>query len=324
MNGPSAMERRCAPQSRHVPVLLKEAVGFLRCRAGGRYVDATVGGGGYAEAILEASAPDGLLLGLDWDQAAVDRVRSRLAPYGPRVFLVWASFDGLSDVLQWHGWSSVDGIVADLGVSSDQLDDPRRGLSFLEDGPLDMRMNRAQGVTAAQLVNTMPEEELAWLIRSLGEERFARRIAAAICARRRIRPFTTTTDLAQVVAAAVPKSADTRRLHPATRTFLALRLAVNRELEVLERFLGSALQWLKPEGRLVVVSFHSLEDRIVKRCFQSWAASCRCPRDVPVCRCEGRPLAKVLTRKPVRPQAEEVARNPRARSARLRVVEKLS
>ncbi|MGQ9483572.1 MAG: 16S rRNA (cytosine(1402)-N(4))-methyltransferase RsmH [Desulfosoma sp.] len=313
-----------APFSRHCSVLLKEAVGFLNCRPGGRYVDATVGGGGYAEAILEASAPDGLLLGLDWDQSAVDRVRSRLAAYGSRALIVWASFDGLADVLQWHGWSAVDGIVADLGVSSDQLDDPQRGLSFLQEGPLDMRMNPAEGITAAHLVNTMPEEELANLIWTLGEERYARCVAAAICLRRRIRPFETTTDLAQVVAAAVPKSADTRRLHSATRTFLALRLAVNRELEVLERFLGSALQFLKPGGRFVVVSFHSLEDRMVKRSFQEWAKSCRCPRDVPVCRCEGRPLVKLLTRKPIRPQADEVAGNPRARSARLRAVEKLT
>ncbi len=303
---------------------MKEAVGFLRCRPGGRYVDATVGGGGYAEAILQASAPDGLLLGLDWDQEAVDRVRRRLAPYGRRAIIERASFDALADLLAWHGWPAVDGIVADLGVSSDQLDDPRRGLSFLEEGLLDMRLDQRQPVTAAQLVNTLPEDDLASLIRDLGEERFARRIAAAVAARRRERPFETTTDLAQVVAAVVPQSADTRRIHAATRTFLALRLAVNRELEVLERFLDSVLGLLKPEGRLVVVTFHSLEDRLVKRAFQRWAQSCRCPAHIPVCRCEGRPLARLLTRKPIRPGDEETARNPRARSAKLRAIEKLS
>ncbi len=317
------MKPTCPSSSRHAPVLLKEAIGLLRCRPGGRYVDATVGGGSYAEAILEASAPDGLLLGVDWDREAVDRVRSRLASYGSRAILEWSPFDKLLDVLTWHGWPAVDGLVADLGMSSDQLDDLQRGFSFFQEGPLDMRMNRAEGITAAHLVNTLPEEDLARLIRDLGEERFARRIAATVCARRQVRPFETTTDLAEVVAAVVPKSADTRRLHPATRTFLALRMAVNRELEVLERFLNAALPMLKPGGRFVVVSFHSLEDRLVKRFFQEWAKSCRCPRDVPLCRCEGRPLVKLVTRKPIRPQAEEVARNPRARSARLRAVEKL-
>lgn len=312
------------PASRHRPVLMKEAVGFLRCRSGGRYVDVTVGGGGYAEAILQASAPDGLLLGVDWDQEAVDRARRRLSVYGNRVILERAPFDAVPDLLAWHGWRAVDGIVADLGVSSDQLDDPERGLSFLEEGPLDMRLDRTQPVTAAHLVNTLPEEELASLIRRLGEERFARRIAAAIGGRRRERPFETTTDLARVVSAVVPQSADTRRIHPATRTFLALRLAVNRELEVLERFLDRALTLLKPGGRLVVVTFHSLEDRLVKKAFQQWAKSCRCPAHVPICRCEGRPLARSLTRKPVRPGDEELAENPRARSAKLRAVEKLS
>ncbi len=312
------------PASCHCPVLLKEAVGFLGCRSGGRYVDATVGGGGYAEAILEASAPDGLLFGVDWDQEAVDRVRRRLAAYGSRAIIERASFDALPDLLAWYGWSAVDGIVADLGVSSDQLDDPGRGLSFLEEGPLDMRLDRTQPVTAAHLVNTLAEEELASLIRRLGEERFARRIAAAIGARRRERPFVTTKDLAHAVAAVVPQSADTRRIHPATRTFLALRLAVNRELEALERFLGSVLGLLKPGGRLVVVTFHSLEDRLVKSAFQQWAKSCRCPAQVPICRCEGRPLVRILSRKPIRPSGEELAANPRARSAKLRAVEKLS
>lgn len=311
------------PASCHCPVLMKEAVAFLRCRSGGRYVDATVGGGGYAEAILRASAPEGLLLALDWDQEAVDRVRHRLAAYGSRAIIERASFDALPDVLAWYGWNTVDGIVADLGVSSDQLEDPGRGLSFLEEGPLDMRLDRTQAVTAAHLVNTLPEEDLASLIRQLGEERFARKIAAAVGARRRERPFQTTTDLAHVVAAVVPPSADTRRIHPATRTFLALRLAVNRELEVLERFLGSVLGLLKPGGRLVMVTFHSLEDRLVKRAFQQWAKSCRCPGHVPICRCEGRPLARLLTRKPIRPTDEELARNPRARSAKLRALEKL-
>lgn len=315
-------ETRLLP-SRHHPVLLKEAVDFLRCRSGGRYVDATLGGGGYAEAILEASAPEGLLLGIDWDPEAVERVRTRLAMYGSRAIIERASFQALPDLLAWYGWPEVDGVVADLGVSSDQLEDSGRGLSFLEEGPLDMRLDVSIPVTAADLVNGLPEEDLARLLRELGEEHYARRIAAAICERRLTRPFRTTTELAEVVASVVPKSPDTRRIHPATRTFLALRLAVNRELEALEGLLSSVLKVLKPGGRFVVVSFHSLEDRLVKRAFHQWSKRCRCPVGIPVCRCEGRPLVKLLTRKPIRPGADEVDRNPRARSAKLRAVEKV-
>lgn len=315
------MERRSTLQ--HRPVLMREAVRLLACRPGGRYVDATLGGGGYAEAILEATSPDGRLLGLDWDEAAVARAKERLSAYGDRFLAECAPFDRLPDILAWIGWEGVDGIVLDLGVSSIQLDDASRGLSFQQDGPLDMRLDSSLTVTAADLVNQLPEEELAALIAEYGEERYSRRIARAIAERRREEPFRRTAELASLIESVVPRTADTRRIHPATRTFLALRLAVNRELEVLQGFLDKALDLLSVGGRLAVVTFHSLEDRLVKRALKAWSRACRCPVDLPVCRCEGRPLARLLTRKAVKPSAQEVQENPRARSARLRAVERL-
>ncbi|GLI35992.1 16S rRNA (cytosine(1402)-N(4))-methyltransferase RsmH [Desulforhabdus amnigena] len=306
----------------HVPVMLKEVMDVLNCRAGGVYVDGTVGGGGYARAILEASAPDGILLALDWDSDAIDRVRGRLASYGNRLILEKASFADLPDVLRRLGFGPVDGVVVDLGVSSFQLDDPARGFSFQQNGPLDMRMDRNLPRTAADLVNELSESELADLIFHFGEERWSRRIARAIVMRRKESRFASTGELAQLVAAVVPKSKDTGRIHPATRTFQALRLAVNRELETLRRFLSNVLDVVKPGGRVCVVSFHSLEDRIVKEYFREWAKSCRCPLNVVPCRCEGRPLVKILTRKVQRPGLEEMETNPRARSARLRALEK--
>lgn len=306
----------------HVPVMLKEVMDVLNCRAGGVYVDGTVGGGGYARAILEASAPDGILLALDWDSDAIDRVRGRLASYGNRLILEKASFADLPDVLRRLGFGPVDGVVVDLGVSSFQLDDPTRGFSFQQNGPLDMRMDRNLPRTAADLVNELSESELADLIFHFGEERWSRRIARAIVMRRKESRFASTGELAQLVAAVVPKSKDTGRIHPATRTFQALRLAVNRELETLRRFLSNVLDVVKPGGRVCVVSFHSLEDRIVKEYFREWAKSCRCPLNVVPCRCEGRPLVKILTRKVQRPGLEEMETNPRARSARLRALEK--
>lgn len=309
-------------ETRHVPVLRDEVLEALACTAGKRYVDGTIGGGGYAEAILEASGPDGLLLGLDWDEDALKRAARRLSRFSGRFFLERGSYDNLSAFLKSRGWERVDGIVLDLGVSSDQVEDADRGFSFAWDGPLDMRMDRGNPVTAADLVNRLPEHELADVIRTLGEERWARRIARAIAARRADRPFSRTLELAALVAAVVPKTADSRRIHPATRTFLALRLAVNRELQVLERFLQSALDLLNPGGRLAVVTFHSLEDRLVKRAFQEWAKPCRCPPEAPKCTCGGQAWVRLLPRKGVRPSEQEVAANPRARSARLRALER--
>ncbi len=295
---------------------------FLGCRAGGVYVDGTVGGGGYAEAILQASAPDGVLIGLDCDAEAITRVQNRLLSYRNRLFLAKANFADLPHILGKLGLGPVDGIVVDLGVSSFQVTDSSRGFSFMSEGPLDMRMDRDLPQTAAGLVNTLSEQDLARLIRHLGEERWAFRIARALVSRRQVRPFATTLELAKEVEKAVPKTRDSFRIHPATRTFQALRLAVNRELDSLEAFLDRVLDFMKPGGRLCAVAFHSLEDRIIKKRFREWSKSCVCAPMVPRCQCTGRPLVQLLTRKAVRPGPGEIERNPSSRSARLRAVAK--
>jgi len=312
-----------AAASKHVPVMLDEALEMLGCRSGGRYVDGTLGGGGYAEAILRASAPDGLLIGVDWDADAIERAGERLSAFKDRLILKRASFAELPQVLGELEMIPVDGVVADLGVSSFHLDQPERGFSFARQGPLDMRMDRGLDLTAADLVNSLAEKDLADIIFKLGEERWSRRIARAIVTRRKEKAFSETVELAELIRGVVPKTKDSARIHPATRTFQALRLAVNGELEALEAFLSRALDVLRPGGRLCVVSFHSLEDRLVKVKFRDWARSCRCPKDVLVCRCEGQPLVRLLTKKAMQPGEQELEANPRARSARLRAVEKL-
>lgn len=310
----------------HVPVMRDEVLDLLACRPGGFYVDGTAGGGGYAEAILQRAEPDGILLALDWDADAIARVRERLQSYQPRVLLEKSSFADLPFVLERLGFGleTVDGVVIDLGVSSFQLEDPERGFSFLHDGPLDMRMDRSLNQTASDLVNTLPESELADLIFQLGEEKWSRRIAKAIVSRRTLRPILRTAELATLVVDVVPKTKDSRRIHPATRTFQALRMAVNKDLESLESFLSRVLDVLKPGGRLCIVAFHSLEDRLVKTTFRQWAKSCRCSQDLWTCECEGQPRVRLLTKKPLRPAETEVETNPRARSARLRAIEKIN
>ncbi len=311
------------PDGKHLPVMLGPVIELLNCRPDGVYVDCTIGGGGYVQAIIERSAPGGVVLGLDWDWEAIERVRERLGGYTGRIILERANFADIRQALRSHGFEFADGIVADLGVSSYQLQDPARGFSFMQEGPLDMRMNRDLPTTAADLVNRLPERELADLIYRYGEERRSRRIARMIVEHRKGHPFTTTRELSELVRRAVPASRDSARIHPATRTFQALRIAVNGELESLERLLPEALRVLRPGGRVCIVAFHSLEDRIVKETFRNWARSCRCPRERAACACEGRPLVRMVTRKALRPSPEEVERNPRARSARLRSVEKL-
>ncbi len=305
--------------TRHVPVMVREVLHYLRPRPGGTYIDATVGGGGHAEAILQASAPDGRLLGLDADPGAIERSHRRLHRFGHRVTLVHAHFDQLEDIATRTGFTPADGVLMDLGISSDQLEEGGRGFSFLRPGPLDMRMDPSLPRTAADLVNSLPEAELARIIRTYGEERYARRIARAIVQHR---PLRTTTELADLIAQVVPRRPG-QRLHPATRTFQALRIAVNDELAALERALPQAIRVLRPGGRLVVITFHSLEDRIVKHFFRREAQDCLCPPRQPVCTCGHKAQIRVLTRKPVVPSPEEVARNPRARSAKLRAAEKL-
>jgi 16S rRNA (cytosine1402-N4)-methyltransferase len=306
----------------HRPVLLQETIAALNCRPGGCRVDGTVGAGGHAEAILRATGPDGRLLGCDRDAAILEHARRRLTPFGDRVILRKGDYRRLTRLLDDLSWQRVDGILLDLGVSSLQFDDPARGFAFQHDGPLDMRMDRDQPTTAADLVNRMPQAELTSILTRFGEEPAARRIAGALVRARKNAPIATTTRLAEIVARAAGPQRN-RRVHPATRTFQALRIAVNDELSGLGSGLEAAAGRLAARGRLAVIAFHSLEDRIVKRTFHALSHRCRCPRDLPVCGC-GRPdLVRLVTPRPIRPAEEEIRHNPRSRSARLRVVERL-
>jgi 16S rRNA (cytosine1402-N4)-methyltransferase len=301
----------------HIPVLYDEVLDGLQVRPGQRYIDATVGSGGHAVGILRASAEDGQLLGLDADPEAVSFAREVLRPFGDRVVLQAANFRHLRQVSVALGFASVDGILMDLGLSSRQLADGQRGFSFSHDGPLDMRLDRSQGETAEDLVNQLPVSELAGLLWDFGEERYARRIAQAIVA---ARPIVSTTQLADLISSTVGRR---ERIHPATRTFQALRIAVNEELDTLARALPQARDLLRSGGRMAVIAFHSLEDRLVKRFYQAEARDCICPPEMPVCVCEHQATLRVVTRKAIRPSAGEVAINPQSRSARLRIAERL-
>lgn len=291
----------------HQPVLVREVIAGLEPTRGDVVVDGTVGAGGHAEAILPRILPGGRLIGIDQDAEAIARARARLAPFAEAVTLVQANARELQTTLDQLGVAQADRLLFDLGLSSDQLDEAGRGFSFLQEGPLDMRMDRRQPATAGQLVNRLPERELAMIIQRFGEERHARRIARSIVRARQRRPIRTTIELSRVVAEASPWPR--ARLHPATRTFQALRIAVNHELESLEAALPQAVERLRPGGRIAVISFHSLEDRVVKRTFRVYAKEHR---------------LKLVTKRPLGPSAEEVAANPRARSARLRIAEKLA
>jgi 16S rRNA (cytosine1402-N4)-methyltransferase len=313
----------------HLPVMLPEVLEALAPRSGGLYLDSTVGLGGHAGAVLERLAPGGRLLGLDQDPQALEIARARLSEVAQRqqwsvpepFHLEKANFTEAAAVLGRLGESSLRGALFDLGVSSLQLDRPERGFSFLREGPLDMRMDSDQPVTAAQLVNHLPEPEMARIISDYGEERWARRVAREIVRERERRPLVTTADLAAVVARAVPQTPGLT-IHPATRTFQALRIAVNRELEVLAGALEACARRLEPGGRLVVLAYHSLEDRIVKRTFARLSGHCQCPPRLPACGCGAAAILRPLARKPLTPGVEELARNPRARSARLRAAER--
>ncbi len=301
----------------HLPVLYKEIIHALQPKAAGLYVDGTLGAGGHSAGILETSAPSGELLGLDLDPQALAIARERLAPFGSRAHIVQASYVDMVAEAARLGWKQVDGVVLDLGVSSMQLDTPERGFSFLQDGPLDMRFTPNASLSAADLVNTIPENDLADLIFRYGEERLSRRIARVIVANR---PLTTTRALADLVLKAIGKK---ERIHPATRTFQALRIAVNGELESIETVLPLAVSLLRSGGRLAVISFHSLEDRIVKEYFRRESTDCLCPPRQPICTCGHKAILKELNRKPIEAGEEEKTSNSRARSAKLRVIEKL-
>jgi 16S rRNA (cytosine1402-N4)-methyltransferase len=304
----------------HIPVLNEAVLAALAVPPGAVIIDGTLGAGGHAAALLTAAGPAGRLLGIDQDRAALALAAKRLALFGERVTLVHGCFDRMAALAAAHGISAADAILLDIGVSSMHLDDPVRGFSFMQDGPLDMRMNpEGDGPTANEIVNAYTESELAELIWRYGEDRLARPIARAIV---RGRPFQRTTALAATVEAIYPKRR-TEKIHPATRTFQALRIAVNDELGVLERVLPRAIGLLKPGGRLGVITFHSLEDRIVKQAFRLASTDCICPPEQPVCTCSHRATVRLVTRKPVTAEADEIARNPRSRSAKLRVVERL-
>lgn len=293
-------------ENKHIPVMLEEVCSFMQLRPGGMYIDATLGLGGHAEAILNHSAPNGKLFGIDRDENALAKARKRLEHFGDRFACVHGTFDDVAEAARAHGFDNVDGILADLGVSSMQIDQGARGFSFMREGPLDMRMDTSQGESAADFIARVDEEELANVIYRYGEERFSRRIAKRIVEARRARAIATTGEFADIVEQAVPGRRG--RIHPATRTFQALRIAVNDELGQLERFLGQVMGLLGEKGRLIVISYHSLEDRMVKNAFRSSAKQ----------------LGTVITKKVVTSSRDEELANPRARSAKLRVFEKHS
>ena len=302
----------------HLPVLYQEIITALRPNSPGRYVDCTVGAGGHAAGILEHSSPDGQLLGLDLDPQALALANLRLSPFGERVHLVQASYTTLPAQIHQLGWENVQGALFDLGVSSMQIDTPERGFSFLTNGPLDMRFSPEQSEQAADLVNHLPEDQLAEILWLYGEEPKSRKIARAIC---QSRPLRTTQELVEVITRAM--KGQRGKIHPATRTFQALRIAVNQELQALEASLPQAIQALSPGGRLAVISFHSLEDRIVKQFFRKESRDCICPPQQPVCTCNHRATIVEVIRHPIVPTEQESEINPRARSARLRIAEKL-
>ncbi|NLJ68305.1 MAG: 16S rRNA (cytosine(1402)-N(4))-methyltransferase RsmH [Firmicutes bacterium] len=307
----------------HVPVLAREVIEKLLWRRDGVYVDATVGGGGHARLLLEHAGRQARLIALDQDPNALEAAKEALKDKASQVVFIHSNFVHLERVLTERKLVPVDGILFDLGVSSPQLDVPQRGFSYRHDAPLDMRMDPAAAVTAADLIASLPERELARIISEYGEERWARRIAKFIVEERRRSPITSTGHLVDVIKAAVPAGARKDGPHPARRTFQALRIAVNRELEVLEKALADAVKVLRPGGRIAVISFHSLEDRIVKRTFGRLAAGCDCPPDLPVCMCGKQAELRILTRRPIVPTELEIASNPRARSAKLRVAQKV-
>ncbi len=318
-------------QSQHVPVMLEEVLKFLQPRPGGHYIDGTLGGGGHTAALLERSAPDGKVLGIDTDVQALARVGEQFSDSvrNGRLVLVHGNFAELARIVNEAGFVSIQGVLLDLGFSSDQMDDPQRGFSFSADGPLDMRLDQSLMMTAADLVNSASEQELADIFWRYGEETRSRQIARRIVRERAKGPITRTTQLATLAAAGVPYRAGA--IHPATRTFQALRIAVNQELERLTTALPQILDLLsavetgetrgEEAGRMVIIAFHSLEDRIIKEFMRREATDCLCPPRTPVCICGHKARLRLLTHKPVIPTGQEVERNPRARSAKLRAAE---
>lgn len=306
----------------HRPVLLDECIEALNIRPEGVYLDGTLGRAGHSREIA-IRLTTGRLICVDRDQAALDAARERLAPWMDRTTLVHSNFDRVDEILDELSLPGIDGMLFDLGVSSPQLDDGSRGFSYMTDAPLDMRMDREEGFTAADIVNGWPQEELRRIISQYGEERYAPQIAGAIVRRREDKPVSTTLELVEIIRGAMPAKALREKQHPAKRTFQAIRIAVNDELACVERMLQRAVPRLNKGGRLVVITFHSLEDRIVKTGLAEFARGCTCPPDFPVCVCGRKPDIKLVNKKPILPSEREIEENPRARSAKLRVAEKL-
>ncbi len=306
----------------HRSVLLWECIDALNIKPDGIYLDGTLGGAGHSSQIAQRLTT-GRLIGVDRDTVALKAAEERLAPWMDRVTLVHDNFANLASILDKLGLEKIDGMLFDLGVSSPQLDDGSRGFSYMADAPLDMRMNREDSLTAYDVVNGWPREELRRILFDYGEERYAPLIAAAIERQREVKPIETTMELVDVIRSAMPAQALREKQHPAKRSFQAIRIAVNDELGSVERMLADAVERLNPEGRLAVITFHSLEDRIVKNAMNQASKGCTCPPEFPVCVCGNKPKVKVLTRKPIISGAEELEENPRARSAKLRVAERV-
>ncbi|MFW6268679.1 MAG: 16S rRNA (cytosine(1402)-N(4))-methyltransferase RsmH [Bacillota bacterium] len=306
----------------HKPVLLKETIEYLNCKKNGVYLDGTVGRGGHTQAILENVGDKGLVIGIDRDYEAIKKVRNKFKKYNNCKF-IQGNFINIEEILENINVKTIDGMLFDLGVSSPQLDNPERGFSYRKEGPLDMRMNQKQSLTAENIVNNYTRDELTKIIRKYGEERWASRIAEFIIKNRKRKKITTTTELVSIIKDAIPASARREGGHPARRTFQALRIATNDELNQLEKMLNNVINFLVPGGRICVISFHSLEDRIVKHTFRDLNKDCVCPPDFPICVCDKKSEVKIITKKPVQSSKEEIKNNPRARSAKLRVAEKL-
>lgn len=307
----------------HKSVLLQECIDALNIRPDGIYLDGTLGGAGHSSQIARRLTEGGRLIGVDRDRTALAAAKKRLAPYADRVTLVHSNFAEIDAILDSLGIPAVDGMLFDLGVSSPQLDDASRGFSYMADAPLDMRMDKDDALTAGEVVNTWPQGELRRILYDYGEERYAPQIAAAICRAREKAPVETTLELVDIIRSAMPAQALREKQHPAKRSFQAIRIAVNDELGAVSRMMQAAVGRLNPGGRLAVITFHSLEDRIVKSEMQQAARGCTCPPEFPVCVCGKKPLVKLVTRKPIVSGPAELEENPRARSAKLRVAEKL-
>ena len=307
---------------RHISVLRNECIEGLKIRPDGIYVDGTLGGAGHAAEVLKRLGPDGRLIGIDQDEVAVANGQEKLGMFS-NVTIVRDNFRNFAAIMETLGIQTVDGVLLDLGVSSKQLDDGERGFSYMQDAPLDMRMDRRNPRTAAEIVNQYSQEELRKIIQDFGEERWSARIASFIVQEREKEPIRTTGDLVRIIKEAVPKGARQDGPHPAKRTFQALRIEVNQELSILEGAIRDMAERLSPGGRICILTFHSLEDRIVKQTFRSLENPCTCPKDFPVCVCGKKQVLRVITRKPILPGAEEVKENPRSRSAKLRIAERV-